>query len=81
MVQSGVTVPQAMKKLGIEKVDASDLEHLCRELLEKAPHIVADVKSGKEKAIGAIVGQARQKNPNVNPGEVKRICLELIARM
>jgi aspartyl-tRNA(Asn)/glutamyl-tRNA(Gln) amidotransferase subunit B len=81
MVHSGASAEQAMKRLGIEKVDASDLENLCRELLEKSPHIVADVKNGKEKAIGAIVGQARQKNPNVNPGEVKRICLELIAKM
>jgi aspartyl-tRNA(Asn)/glutamyl-tRNA(Gln) amidotransferase subunit B len=81
MVQSGASAQEAMKKLGIEKVAASDLENLCRELLEKSPHIVADVKNGKEKAIGAIVGQARQKNPNVNPGEVKRICLELIAKM
>jgi aspartyl-tRNA(Asn)/glutamyl-tRNA(Gln) amidotransferase subunit B len=81
MVQTGAVVGEAMRKLGIERVDSADLETLCRELLEQSPNIVADVKNGKEKAIGAVVGKARQRNPNVNPGEVKRICLELIAKM
>ncbi len=81
MLQSGVTAQEGMKRLGIEKVDSSELENLCRELLDRNPNVVADVKNGKEKAIGALIGQARQKNPNVNPGEVKRICLELIAKL
>ncbi len=80
MVQSGVTAQEGMQRLGIEKVESSELENLCRELLARNPHVVTDVKNGKDKAIGALIGQARQKNPNVNPGEVKRICLELIAR-
>jgi aspartyl-tRNA(Asn)/glutamyl-tRNA(Gln) amidotransferase subunit B len=33
------------------------------------------------KAAGSLIGQAKQKNPNVNPGEVRRICLELIEAM
>jgi aspartyl-tRNA(Asn)/glutamyl-tRNA(Gln) amidotransferase subunit B len=81
MVATGATSQEAMRKLGIEKVDASNLESLCRELLTENPHIVADVKNGKEKAIGALIGKARQKNANVNPAEVKRLCLELISKM
>ncbi|MEZ6073407.1 MAG: hypothetical protein R3C10_24820 [Pirellulales bacterium] len=53
----------------------------CRELIAANPAIVADVQAGKAKAAGALIGQARQKNPNVNPGEVRRICLELIEAM
>ena len=67
--------------IGIEKVDSSELEDLCRELLEKNPQIVADVKDGKMQAVGALIGQAKKGNRNANPGEVKRICLELIAGM
>jgi aspartyl-tRNA(Asn)/glutamyl-tRNA(Gln) amidotransferase subunit B len=81
MASSGVAPREAMQKLGIEKVDASDLEGLCRELLAENPAVVSDVKNGKEKAIGALIGKARQKNANVNPAEVKRVCLELIAKM
>ncbi len=80
MLGSRLSAREAMKKLGIEKVDASDLENLCRELLAKNPHVVTDVKNGKEKAIGSLIGQARQKNPNVNPNDVRRMCLELIAK-
>jgi len=31
--------------------------------------------------VGALVGKARQRNPNVNPGRIKEICLELISRL
>jgi aspartyl-tRNA(Asn)/glutamyl-tRNA(Gln) amidotransferase subunit B len=70
-----------MKERGIEKVDDSALRALCAELLAANPRIVADVKAGKEQAAGQLVGQAKKKNPNVNPAEVRAICLELIKGM
>jgi len=81
MLASGGSVDETMKALGIAEVDESELESLCRELLEANPRIVADVKEGKLKAAGALIGQAKQKNPNVNPGEVRALCLELIEKM
>ena len=39
------------------------------------------MKEGKVKAAGALIGQAKKKNPNVNPGRVREICLELIEKM
>jgi aspartyl-tRNA(Asn)/glutamyl-tRNA(Gln) amidotransferase subunit B len=71
---------EAMQALGIAKVDTAELEALCRELVAANPKIVADVKGGKQQAVGALVGQAKKKNPNANPNEVRRICLELIAQ-
>ncbi len=71
---------QAMQKLGIEEVDDSALENLCRELLEANPQVVADVQGGKQQAVGALIGQAKKKNPNADPGRVRGICLELIGR-
>ena len=70
-----------MAALGIEKVDESALIALCEELVAAYPRLVADVKAGKMQAAGAFVGQAKKKNPNANPGRVKDLCLEIIARL
>lgn len=75
MLSDGEDTPTAMAKLGIAKVDESQLEALCRELVAANPKIVADVKSGKTQAIGALIGQAKQRNPNVDPARVREICL------
>ncbi len=81
MIASGKSADEAMKALGITEVDDSELESLCRELLQANPKIVAQVKQGKLKAAGALIGQAKQKNPNVNPSRVRELCLELIEKM
>ncbi len=81
MLDSGESVTDAMKSLGIEKVDDSALRDLCRELLEANPSVVADVQGGKEKAVGSLIGQAKKRNANANPNQVRQICLELIREM
>jgi aspartyl-tRNA(Asn)/glutamyl-tRNA(Gln) amidotransferase subunit B len=81
MLTSGASPAQAMKALGIEKVDQSELVDLCKQLLAENPAIVADVKGGKQKAVGALIGQAKRHNPNANPGKVRELCLRLIEEM
>jgi aspartyl-tRNA(Asn)/glutamyl-tRNA(Gln) amidotransferase subunit B len=81
MLESGKPADAVMAELGIEKVDESALVDLCRELVAANPKLVADVQGGKLQAAGAFVGQAKKKNPNVNPARVREICLELIAKM
>jgi aspartyl-tRNA(Asn)/glutamyl-tRNA(Gln) amidotransferase subunit B len=81
MVSSGRGAGEIMKSMGIEKVDASELVKLCEELVAANPKIVADVKGGKEQAVSSLIGQAKKKNPNAMPAEVKRICLEIIAKL
>ncbi len=81
MLESGKTAAEAMQELGIEKVDDSELETLCRELIEANPHVVADIKAGKMKAAGALIGQAKKKNPNVDPGQVRKLCIEIAQGM
>ncbi|MCA9213469.1 MAG: Asp-tRNA(Asn)/Glu-tRNA(Gln) amidotransferase subunit GatB [Planctomycetaceae bacterium] len=81
MLRSGSSASDAMAKLGIEKVDASEAESLCRELLEANPQVVEDLKAGKMKAVGSLIGQAKQRNPNVNPGEFKDMCLKIVEIM
>ena len=81
MLAEGISVDAAIENLGIEHVDQSQLEQLCRDLLEAHPKIVADVQGGKQQAVGALIGQAKQRNPNVDPGLVRQLCLELVAKM
>ena len=80
MVESEKSAAQVMAELGIEEVDASALEALCEELLAANPKIVEDVRGGKMKAIGALIGQAKKKNPNVSPDQVRETCLRLIKK-
>jgi aspartyl-tRNA(Asn)/glutamyl-tRNA(Gln) amidotransferase subunit B len=81
MAASGRTAAEVMQSQGIEKVDESALVELCRELVQANPKIVADIKSGKLQAAGNLIGQAKKKNPNVNPGRLREIVLELVEKM
>lgn len=80
MVAMRRTAAESMRALGIEKVDESALVEICREVLLANPKVVADVKGGKTQAVGSLIGQAKKKNPNANPNDVRRICLELIEK-
>jgi aspartyl-tRNA(Asn)/glutamyl-tRNA(Gln) amidotransferase subunit B len=64
--------------LGIAAVDESELVALCEKLLAANPKTISDVKSGKVQAIGALIGQAKRLNPNVDPSRIREICLQLI---
>jgi aspartyl-tRNA(Asn)/glutamyl-tRNA(Gln) amidotransferase subunit B len=77
MLSDNLTMEEAIGMLGIEQVDESALVALCQELVDTNPKVVADVQGGKQQAIGALIGQAKKKNPNVDPGRVRSICLEL----
>jgi aspartyl-tRNA(Asn)/glutamyl-tRNA(Gln) amidotransferase subunit B len=78
LLESSKPVDEVMSDLGIAAVDESATIELCRELLAANPKVVADVKGGNDKALGSLVGQAKKKNPNANPNDVRRICLEII---
>ena len=81
VLETGTSVADAVAGLGIAAVGDDELEALCRELLAANPKIVADVQGGKEQAAAGLIGQAKKKNPNVNPGKVRATCLELIKQM
>ena len=81
MVDSGKSAAEIMKAQGIEKVDESELVALCKELIDANPKIVADIRSGKLQAAGNLIGQAKTKNPNVNPGRFREIVIELVGKM
>jgi aspartyl-tRNA(Asn)/glutamyl-tRNA(Gln) amidotransferase subunit B len=81
VLASGRSVADVVDALGIAAVSEDDLVSLCRELLGANPKIVADVKGGKEQAAAGLIGQAKKKNANVNPGKVRELCLRLIREM
>jgi aspartyl-tRNA(Asn)/glutamyl-tRNA(Gln) amidotransferase subunit B len=80
MLASGRSTEDVIAAKGIQRVDESELISLCREIVAANPKIVADIKSGKLQAAGNLVGQVKKRNPNVNPGRVREICLDLAAK-
>jgi aspartyl-tRNA(Asn)/glutamyl-tRNA(Gln) amidotransferase subunit B len=81
MIDTGKSAEEVMLAKGIAKVDESELVTLCQELLAANPKAVEDFKAGKQQSIGALVGQAKKKNPNVNPSRVREILLEEVAKL
>jgi aspartyl-tRNA(Asn)/glutamyl-tRNA(Gln) amidotransferase subunit B len=80
VLASGKAVADVVTAMGIAAVGDDELESLCRELLAANPKIVADVQGGKEQAAAGLIGQAKKKNPNVNPAKIREKCIELIRR-
>jgi aspartyl-tRNA(Asn)/glutamyl-tRNA(Gln) amidotransferase subunit B len=77
MLSGGRSLQDTMQAMGIAAVDESALENLCRELLAANPKVVAEVKEGKPKGLGQLIGLAKKKNPNVNPNRFRELCEEL----
>ncbi|TWU03338.1 Asp-tRNA(Asn)/Glu-tRNA(Gln) amidotransferase subunit GatB [Neorhodopirellula pilleata] len=80
LIENRVTITEAKRQLGIEAVDDDALVELCKELLAANPQVVTDYREGKQQAVGALIGQARKKNPNANPQAVRQTLLDLIAK-
>ncbi len=78
MAGEGIDAAGAMESIGIAVVDESELVTLCEKLLAANPKTIQDVKSGKVQAIGALIGQAKKLNPNIDPNRLREICLQLI---
>ena len=79
MIETGVSVSEASDKLGIVKVDSSEIDSLCQQLIDENEKVVNQIKEGNEKAVGALIGKARKINANANPGAVKDRILAMIA--
>ncbi len=78
MLVGGKPLAETMQAMGIAAVDETALENLCREILAANPKVVAEVKEGKPKGLGQLIGQAKKKNPNVNPNRFRELCEQLI---
>jgi aspartyl-tRNA(Asn)/glutamyl-tRNA(Gln) amidotransferase subunit B len=80
MLAEGCDVAAALTKLKIERVDESALVAMVQELLKANPKTVADIQSGKLQAAASLIGQAKKKNPNVDPNRVRELAIELASQ-
>lgn len=80
MIDNGMSADAATAEVLSLMPTEDELHDLCRELIAANSKIVSDVQAGKLQAAGAFIGQAKKKNPNVNPARVREICMELILR-
>ena len=65
--------------LGVEEVDDWAILGFAASWSRPNPKIAAEVREGKLKGLGALVGQAKKENPNVNPTRVRELCFQLIS--
>ena len=76
MVESRISVSDAIDKLGIKSVDNSELDSICKRLINENPEVAQQIQDGNLKAVGMLIGKARKLNPNANPGVVKDMILK-----
>jgi aspartyl-tRNA(Asn)/glutamyl-tRNA(Gln) amidotransferase subunit B len=79
LVQTGCNdINRTIKQLKVTQIGETELIEICRQVIAANPKSVADIKAGKAQAIGALIGQAKKINPNVDPNQVKDKCMVLI---
>ena len=75
MFKTGKSAAEIVKEQGLEQIsDTGELEALVDQVIAENPGPVEDVKSGKEKAIGFLVGQVmKASRGKANPQRVNEI--------
>ena len=79
-VQDGKARDRIVEETGLKQIsDAGQLEEIVLKVIEANPSVVEDIKSGKDKAIGFLVGQVmKETRGKANPGMVNQIIREKI---
>lgn len=80
MMENGKMPKTIVEEKGLAQVsDTSAIEDLCKKAMEANPSIVEDVRGGKEKAMGALVGFVmKESRGQANPKMVNDIFRELL---
>jgi aspartyl-tRNA(Asn)/glutamyl-tRNA(Gln) amidotransferase subunit B len=80
MLETGDAAKDVVERLGLEQVeDTGQLEEWCRAALDGKDAIIADVKDGKLKALGALIGPVmKASGGKANPQKVREILERLI---
>jgi len=79
---TSMTVDQIIEAKGLRQIsDTSAIEAVVDQVIAANPAIVAEFKSGKEKAFNSLVGQAmKATRGKANPGQVNTILREKLAK-
>jgi Asp-tRNA(Asn)/Glu-tRNA(Gln) amidotransferase B subunit len=78
MVDRGIDMEAARQYLGVADVSQADLRILIQQIITSNPLVAADIRAGNAKAIGSLIGQARNANPNANPSIIREMLHELL---
>ncbi len=80
ILEKGGDPAEVVRELGLEQVsDAAELESWCRTALEGREAIAADVRAGKLKALGALMGPVMAASRGkADPAKVREIFIKLI---
>jgi aspartyl-tRNA(Asn)/glutamyl-tRNA(Gln) amidotransferase subunit B len=78
MYEKSADPQTVIKEKGLEQIsDESAIIKICEEAIAESPKAVAEYKSGKERAVGAIVGLVMKKSKGqANPQLVNKILIE-----
>lgn len=81
MLIQGGGAKDTMEELGLEQVqDDGQIESWCREALAGNPSVAEDVRAGKDKAVGALIGPVMQASKgSADPKMVRETLLRLIS--
>ena len=81
MLESGRLAPELVRELGLaEATDEASLEAWGRGALAASPAAAADVRAGKEKALGALVGHVmKASGGRADPARVREVLARLLA--
>ncbi|MFA4890851.1 MAG: Asp-tRNA(Asn)/Glu-tRNA(Gln) amidotransferase subunit GatB [Candidatus Gracilibacteria bacterium] len=79
MYATGRSPAEILKEKGLEQIsDTGEIKKVCKKVISANPQIVADFKNGKDRAIGALIGQVMKATKGkANPSVVD----ELIRKM
>ena len=79
MYKTGKDPALIVKKKGLEQIsDTGAIEEACKKIVDTNPGIVADIKAGKDRAVGALIGLVMKEmkgkaNPKLVDGIVRKM--------
>jgi aspartyl-tRNA(Asn)/glutamyl-tRNA(Gln) amidotransferase subunit B len=83
MVETGKAPEKIVEEKGLMQIsDEGALKQMVDEVIAKNPQAVEDFKAGKEKAIGALVGQVMKASKGkANPGVVNQLLRDALSKL
>lgn len=80
LLETGKDVEKVVEEKGLKQVsDTGAIEKMCQEVLDENPKMVEDFKGGKEKVLGALVGQVMKKSKGqANPQMANEMLKKLL---
>jgi aspartyl-tRNA(Asn)/glutamyl-tRNA(Gln) amidotransferase subunit B len=80
MYETGKSPKQIVEEKGLKQVsDLSAIENVCKNVVEANPKSVSDIKAGKDKAIGFLVGLVmKEMKGQANPQIVNDILRKIL---